>query len=157
AAVLVPPRLVRRVIRQVHGMQGIGLSVPHRKSLVIDQVTLLQVVDREELRLSPPKDLPPWVILLARPDPERLAALPPGEALRKCWPRLFHAEVHLSFHHLLAEHRLTEAAIRERIHRIGQTEFDEIRAVLRQEQYLLAPRDPAQVYSEFAAVYLELR
>src|SRR5205085_1268642 len=75
-----------------------------------------------------------------------------GAALVKYWRLLFHARVHAA----LADRRLGEAAVRERIHRIGQTEFDEIRTVLRQEKYLLPPRDDRTAYEEFAAVYLEL-
>src|SRR5207253_5803924 len=44
----------------------------------------------------------------------------------------------------------------ERIHRIGQAEFDEIRTVLRQEKFLLPPRDDRTAYEEFAAVFLEM-
>jgi hypothetical protein len=55
----------------------------------------------------------------------------------------------------LAE-QLSAATIRRRIHRIGQSEFEEARAVLRQENYLLPPRDDRTAYEEFAAVYLEL-
>ena len=47
--------------------------------------------------------------------------------------------------------------LRERIQRIGLTEFDEAMAVLRQEHFLLPPGDARTTYEEFAAVYLELR
>ncbi len=157
ATLLVAPRLLRRIIKEACDLSGIALSIPHRKSLVIARERLLQIVDREELELPADRALPPTLILLSRPDPEKLAVLPRGNALLKYWRRLFHAHVHLAFERRLAEGHLTEAAIREHIHRIGQTEFDEIRAVLRQENYLLAPHDPAQIYSEFAALYLELR
>src|SRR5262249_8488978 len=39
----------------------------------------------------------------------------------------------------------------------GQAEFDEIRNVLRQERFLLPPRDDRTVYEEFAALFLELK
>jgi hypothetical protein len=48
-------------------------------------------------------------------------------------------------------------AVQDRIAQIGATEFDEVRSVLRQDSFLLQPEDPAAVYEEFAAVYLELR
>src|SRR5262249_6648266 len=41
--------------------------------------------------------------------------------------------------------------------RLGPTEFDAIRAVLRQENFLMPPRDDRTAYAEFAALYLELR
>ena len=48
-------------------------------------------------------------------------------------------------------------AVRARVLRIGPGVFDEARAILRHEDYLLPPRDPWIVYREFAAVYLELK
>ena len=57
----------------------------------------------------------------------------------------------------IAQGKLTEADVRSRIQEIGPIEFEEIRAVLRQEEYLLPPRTDLAVYVEFAAVYLELR
>src|SRR4029079_12229087 len=52
---------------------------------------------------------------------------------------------------------LTKAMVRERIHRIGETEFDEIRRVLRSDELLLPPYDDLETYAEFAALSLELR
>ena len=46
---LVPPRILRRVIRQCCGLTGWGVNVPHRKSFVVERKTLLEIVDREEL------------------------------------------------------------------------------------------------------------
>eukprot|EP00913_Durusdinium_trenchii_P013391 g12572.t1 len=41
--------------------------------------------------------------------------------------------------------------------KLGSVEFDEARAVLGKEQFLLGHPDPAELYVEFAAVYLEFR
>src|SRR5262249_57631151 len=41
--------------------------------------------------------------------------------------------------------------------RLGTVEFEEITAFLRQDNFLFDPDDPAAVYEEFTAVYLELR
>ena len=87
----------------------------------------------------------------------RLAELSPGEVLLEYWRLLFHARVDLAIERRSRDGSLTPADVRRRIHQIGQTEFDEIRSVLRQEDFLLPPRDPRMVYREFAAVYLELR
>ena len=35
SALLVPPRLLRRVIKQERGIPGMGLQVPHRKTYVV--------------------------------------------------------------------------------------------------------------------------
>src|SRR5262249_24432737 len=56
----------------------------------------------------------------------------------------------------LAEERPDAAGVRDRIERIGPAAFEEVRAVLRQEGYLLPPRDNESVYCAFAAFYLEL-
>jgi len=156
AAVLVPPRVLRRVIKHDRKLTGIGLQVPHRKSYVIGREALLGLADRDELGVESEHDLPPTLLLIACPEPERLIALPRGLALVKFWRLLFHARVHQVIASRLADGRLTEAGIRERIRRIGQIEFDEIRTVLRQEKYLLPPRDDSTVYEEFAALYLDL-
>ena len=77
--------------------------------------------------------------------------------LLQYWRRLFHAYVHRVLEKRVAQGRLTNAVVRHRIQALGATEFDAARAVLRQENYLLPPRDDRSVYVEFAAVYLELR
>src|SRR5262249_29255061 len=99
---------------------------------------------------------PPKVILLPQPDPDELAAAPDALLLRY-WRGLFHARIHLALDQKSADGKLSDDAIRRRIERIGQVEFDEIRTVLRQEKALLAPGDDRTVYTEFAAFALELR
>jgi hypothetical protein len=157
AALLVPPRILRRVIKHDAGIGGIGLRVPHRKTYVIAREALLAIVDRSELDLPPNTELPQTVILIGRPSVEALAELSAEEALVKFWRQLFHARVHLALGASVAEGRLNAIEVKNRIARIGETQFEEIRTVLRQEDYLLPPKDDLTVYVEFAAVYLELR
>jgi hypothetical protein len=157
AAFLVAPRILRRVIKQDAGVSGIGLRVPHRKTYVIAADKLLLIVDRTELDLPADAELPRHVILIARPTAEALDELRPTEVLYKFWRQLFHARVHWTLDQLIAEGRLGEAEIRKRIQHIGQAEFQEIRSVLRQEDYLLPPKSDLTVYVEFVAVYWELR
>ncbi len=157
AALLVPPRILRRVIKQDAGVSAIGLRVPHRKSYVISRDKLLTIVDRDELDLAADVRLSETVILLARPSAETLGTLRPQEALAKFWRQLFHARVHLALERLIAAGKLNDGELRARILQIGQTEFEEIRSVLRQEDYLLPPKSDLTVYVEFVAVYLELR
>jgi hypothetical protein len=153
AAFLVPPRILRRVIKHDRKIAFVGLQVPHRKTYVIGRDALLTFRTRDELEIESDEPIPRTVILIARPEPEALVAMPRGPALLKYWRLLFHARVHVA----IADRSLSEAEICERIHKIGSTEFDEIHAVLRQEKYLLPPRDEGTAYEEFAAVYLELR
>ncbi|HEX3728077.1 MAG TPA: hypothetical protein VHV08_17620, partial [Pirellulales bacterium] len=157
AAFLVPPRIVRRVIKQHAMVSGIGLRVGHRKTYVIPRADLLGIVDLSELDLTAEAQLPETVILLARPTAEFLNELRPDQVVVKFWRLLFHARVHLALDQLIAEGRFRDKELRSRILHIGRTEFEEIRAVLRQEDFLLPPRSDLSVYVEFVAVYLELR
>jgi hypothetical protein len=155
-AVLAPPRILRRVIKQDRRLTGIGLQVPHRKSYVITREALFQIATREELELGPNRGLPRHVLLITRPDVERLAAATRDETLIKYWRLLFHARIHAVLEQQLADHQLTQGVVRKRIQSIGQAQFDEIRSVLQQENFLLPPRDDAGIYVEFCALYLEL-
>src|SRR5438046_2215918 len=68
AALLVPPRLLRRVIKQDCDIGGVGLHVPHRKTYTIARDALLAIADRDDLGVSAHRDLPPDLLLLACPD-----------------------------------------------------------------------------------------
>ncbi len=157
AALLVPPRILRRVIKKDRGLTGLGLQVPHRKSYVLTRDHLLRIADREELGIETGRDLPPTLLLFPRPDAQRLAARDRGATLRKYWRLLFHARIHVAFHAPGGKGPLTEAQVNDRIRRMGRTEFDEAAAVLRQEYFILPADDVRTVYEEFAAVFLELR
>lgn len=166
AARLVPPRLLRRVIRTHASLRGFGFRVPHGKTYIISSKELLEIADRDELGL-PNERLPETVILLERPAAEDLEDKPRGELLLQYWELLFHACVHCQLERALvvpasasrseslpAEAGTTAA---RRIAELGERPFDEIRNVLRQERFLLPCGGDAAVYIEFAAVYLGLR
>jgi len=156
AALLVLPRILRRVIKEDRQLTGWGLRVPHRKSYLISRDRLLEIVEPEELGLDVEAALPEKVILLAEPDADKLAAMTARDALIRCWRLLFHARIHEALEQAAAEGRFSAATVRQRIYQLGPVEFDEVRAVLQQESFLLPPRDDVQVYIEFAAVFLEL-
>src|SRR6516165_6482007 len=67
-ALLMPPRLLRRVIKQDRDVGGVGLQVPHRKSYTIGREGLLAIVDHDELGVGKDWPLPAEVILLACPE-----------------------------------------------------------------------------------------
>jgi hypothetical protein len=157
AAVLVRPRLLRRVIKRHRNVPGIGLQVPHRKSYVVDQEELLRIVSLHDLGVTPDHPLPQTVVLLASPSPETLAVAPADTILLKYWRLLFHASIHRALEERVRHGRLSAFGVRERIERIGHVEFEEIRTVLQQEEYLLPPAHELEAYIEFAAVYLEMR
>jgi hypothetical protein len=153
AALLVSPRILRRVIKKHRGLGGLGLNVPHARSFLIDRDSLLRIAGPGELGLSDTSSLAAEVLLLPRPDEAWRRHRPAGEVLHDTWRRLFHGEVDRA----LSGRTWSPAEVRERIERIGRVSFEEARAILRQENDLFDPDDDHEVYCEFAAVYLELR
>ncbi len=158
AALFIEPRILRRVIKQDRRLAGIGLHVPHGHVYVIERERLLVIVERSELDLSPAAELPPWVILLPRPEEDDpLLGRSPEQALLWYWRQLFHARVHIEIEGRLAENRLDQADIRERVRELGATEFAEVRQVLTRDDLIPPTHTEAAAWVEFAAVACELR
>jgi hypothetical protein len=157
AAVLVAPRILRRVIQAEFNVPYMLVQVPHQRCYPFDRQAVFRSVEQDELELEPDRLLPPTVILLARPSPEDFETRRSDAILSKYWRMLFHAHVHIALERRHREGRLTLSDVQERIEQIGRTEFEEIRGVLEQENCLLLPQNDVMVYIEFAAVYLELR
>lgn len=152
-AIVADPLVLRRVIK--HDRRAHGL-VPHGRCYALSRQALLDVADFEMLRV-PLADIPPEVILVARPTPADLRGHSDAESTTELWRAVFHGRVHLALERLAREGKLDDAAVRERIEYIGQTEFDEIRGILRHDDALLPPGNDREVYIEFAATFLELR
>lgn len=157
SALLVPARIVRRVLRQDRQLSETGLKVPHRKTYFLPAAKLAEIVEPAEVGLRSFADHSELLILLARPEPEQLTATTRPRALLKYWRLLFHARAHVELERAIAEERLTESIVRERIAALGPVVFDEIRAVLKQENLLLPPVSEVSIYVEFVAVYQELK
>lgn len=155
-AFLVPARILRRVIREKVELRGLTITLPHRKTFVLPRDETLKIVERSELGLSSRQDPPDPVMLVSEPSDEALEYLPFPEILRRAWRLTYHAKIHAVFAGEIAKGRWPVRAIRARIDRIGQTAFDEIRAVLRQEDLLVPPDTDRSVYGEFAAFFLDL-
>lgn len=152
---LLDERLLRRVIKRHRLMPGFGLQVPHARCYSIPRAALTSILSPHELGRAP-TDLPEDVILLPRPDPRDLSTTPAAEVLISMWRDTFHARVHLEIERAARAGELTPARLRERAHRIGQTEIDEIRRVLLQDDLLLPPHEALDAYAELSALYLEL-
>jgi hypothetical protein len=157
AAILVAPRVLRRVLQAEFKVPYLLVQAPHERCYFLDREVLFRHVEQDELEIEPDRLLPHTVVLLAKPTAEELEELGHNGALLLYWRLLFHVHVHLELHRRHQEGRLTPADVRARIDKTGQTEFEEIRTVLEQEKDLLTPQDELSVYIEFAAVYLELR
>ncbi len=153
AAVLVSPRMLRRVIKRDRGLPFLHFQALHQQVYAIAPEALGRAIGEGGL---PGADdgRPPGgpLILLARPDPDDLAASSRGAVLDHYWRLLFHARARLAL-----EARLAVGGVGERVARVGAVEFEEVRAVLRQDGMLLPPYDDREVYAEFTATYLGLR
>ena len=150
---LVPSRILRRVIKRHRRIPGVGLDVPHASSYVVATDALLTIASEEELGCTRDR-LGDSVILLPHPEEDGPEAR--RGALVRLWRSAFHASVHQALETRIASGALSPAVVRSRVHRVGQTEFDEVRLVLRQDDLLLPPNDATSVYVEFVATYLEL-
>lgn len=151
--IVADPRVIRRVIKHHRSVHGL---VPHGRCYPISRAQLLDVADFGMLGV-PLANIPAEVILVARPTPGELRQRTDSENLTRLWRAVFHARVHVALQRLVAMGNLDDAAVRERIECVGQTEFDEIRANLRHDDAVLPPFDDREVYVEFAATFLELR
>ena len=151
-AIVVDGRLLRRLIKAHRDLAGIGLSVPHAGCYTLPKGALIGLMDPAILGHEA-ASLPEQVILVARPAAAELAGRTPDEVLARLWRSAFHAEVHRA----IEARGLDDAAIRARIDAVGQIEFDEIRAALRDDDRLFARADDREAYVEFAALFLELR
>ena len=156
-AFLVVPRVLRRVMKQVWDLPALTVNVPHRKTWIVRRSTLLKHVDWDELGLEPFSELPEKSILIARPDDKHLESISLSNFKLLVWRLLFHTRMHRAFDELRESGAITSAGFRERIHRLGQVEFDEIRSVLRRENFTHAESTLADIYIEFAALYCELK
>lgn len=153
-AILVEERVLRRVIKNHRKIRRVGLQVPHELCYTLSRTDLEGLVQRDEVAVDL-RTLPSSVIVIAG---DRIRPLPgASKPQSQLWRAMFHARIHQHFEALLAQRELTAASIRERVNQIGQTEFDEIRSVLQQEDLLLPPIDPVATYVEFVALYLELK
>ncbi len=152
-AILVEERVLRRVIKHHRKVRGFGLQVPHEQCYAIPRVALAKLLEPDDAKVAI-DSLPDRVLVVSGDRPALADGSPEESSL--LWRHLFHARVHLTFDELLEKKQLALPAIRQRIHRVGQTEFDEIRTVLRQEDLLLPPTDDTSTYVEFVALYLEL-
>lgn len=156
-AFLVEPRVVRRVIKAEVNLPALTVQVPHRKTWLAERNTLIKKVEPDELGVQTYDELPDQPILIQRPSDRAVEERGLEWLLGRYWRLLYHARVDLKFRQLRERDLLDHRRIRERVHRLGQAEFDEVTQVLRHEGMLLEDASIPDAYSEFAAVYAELR
>ncbi|MBI1311562.1 hypothetical protein GC176_09670 [bacterium] len=156
-AFLVQPRVLRRVVKAECELPALTVQVPHRKSWLIDRNPLIRHVELDELGLEPNDEPPAKAILIARPDDRNLESMSLEQLKRHIWRLLFHARIDLEYSLLQTSGRLDDAAVRQRIDALGQVEFDEIRTVLRRENFVAADASVSHIFIEFAALFSELK
>ncbi len=149
-------RVLRRVLRNDLEISSPLIKLPHQKTYVIDRDRLLWLVARDELGAAPNAVLPARLILIARPEGELAGRFDSRGLWRYYWRLNYHARIDFQMRDATAPLRMSTAMLRQRINRIGQIEFDEIRAVLRQEAMLIHPDSEREIYAEFVAVFCEL-
>ncbi|GAB5443294.1 MAG: hypothetical protein Fues2KO_36430 [Fuerstiella sp.] len=155
-AYLVEPRVVRRIMRELHGFARLSTRIPHTDVIVVapDDVRLLAHPD--ELGLESFQQLPAQLLLVAQPEEFELELHSREDLFRQIWARLFHGCIDLKLHQLLSDHQLSRAGIQAAIDRVGQVEFDEAHAVLKAELRLVNVESHVEAWCEFVAVYLQL-
>jgi len=154
SAILVPTRILRRVVRVDRRLSWLGGT--HPTSYVIPGTALETILDGAELSRPPDAAWPSTALLIAQPEPEDLEQKEAGAILTELWRRLFRARVIRDLGLMLESGRIEPAGLAARIESIGCTEFEEARAVLRQDGMLPAPVSDQAAYTAFAAVFLEL-
>ena len=155
AAVLVAPAVLDRMIRQTLKIPRWMWTVPHHRTWNVDRQFLFRFVEQEDLLVRPDQLLPSTVLLLERPDGYE-GRESNAELLLTYWRLLFHASVDQELANQTMDGKWALTEVQQRIDRLGTTVFDEIRAVLQQENCLPPKTDARAVYLEFVAVFLEL-
>src|SRR3954471_6020736 len=78
SAVMVSPRVMRRVIRRDRGLRFLGGAAARQTSYVVRGDLLSGLVRGTEFGPARQTPWPEWVVLLARPEPEDLAEETPA-------------------------------------------------------------------------------
>jgi len=156
-AFLVPPRILRRLIKNHLGLGRLGVQVPHRDVYAVASKDLLEVVEGSELGLRQGTSFPSVVFLLERPTSEELASVARSDVLRDYWRLLFHARIHACLDPQLAPDHLVSLKLQHQLARLSDAEVSEIETVLKQEGLITANADRLTTLIEFAAYYLELK
>ena len=155
-AFLVEPRVVRRIIRELHGFARLSARIPHTDVLVAKAVDVRTYSHPDELGLEDFRDLPALSVLVAQPEEYELEAKPLQDLMQLVWSRLFHGMIDLRLQEMFNARSSARLEIQDRIDRLGQVEFDEAHNVLKSELRLMNPESHIEAYLEFVATYLQL-
>lgn len=154
-AVLLPPRILRRVSREEQLPRRWRL--PQNPCYAIGRQRLLDIVDPAELPTETAARLPDELLLLPEPDAEELESTPAAELLTRYWRWLFHGRALRQLERQRTRGELDPARLRRCVQAVGMAAWAEARTVLVQEGRLAAEPDEMAVLAEFVATYFELR
>ena len=155
-AYLVEPRVVRRIIRELHGFARLSTRIPHTDVLVVKDDNIRALAHPDELGLDDFRQLSRLSILVAQPEEHELEAHSTQELMQSVWSRLFHGAIDLELQKVIADLPSSRTTVQERIARLGQVEFDEAHAVLQSELRLIDIESHVEAYCEFVATWLQL-
>ncbi len=156
-AVVVQPRLLRRVLKRERHLRIALVQVPHKDGFVVSRDAFWWNVRPSEAGMTADEAeaLPRQIFMLPAPPPRELYRRPVPFLLRDLWRSLFHLRVHAHLEGESGERTLDLHACNERIHQIGQAAFDAARRVMEEEARLLPPRNAYSEYVEFASTWWE--
>lgn len=152
--VLLEERLIRRLVREDRDLRA-GQWVPHTRCYAVPRRLFVRHVRPDEVDVSVAA-LPETVLVLPPPDPAALAEAP-ELVLLDYWRRLFHVRIDAALRVRAADQSLARPRVLELIDALGQTPFDEVRAVLEDEGLIAQRGDATSELCEFVALYQELR
>lgn len=155
-AFLVEPRVVRRIVRELHGFARLSARIPHTEVLVVHAENVKSLAHPDELGLEDFQSLPTLSVLVAQPEEFEIEKHCVQDQLQVLWQRLFHGCIDLQMQRHMNSGRLTRDSVHACIDKLGQVEFDEAHAVLKTELRLIDPESHLETFCEFCAVYLQL-
>jgi hypothetical protein len=155
SAYLVEERVIRRVIRDRHGLANLSLKLPHTDCQVVSAEDVRKLTHPDELGLTTFAYLPNICLLICEPHSGEMDHWPLQDLKLKVWRQLFHARLDREMRTRLTPGN--QALLRSNIAALGQVEFDEAHHVFRSEHRLMSPNARDEVWRELVAIYCELR
>lgn len=156
-AYLVEPRVIRRIIRELHGFARLSGRIPHTEVLVTHKADVRHLAHPDELGLQNFDELSERPILVAQLEEFELENKATQDILLVLWQRLFHGIIDRQLQLQIKDGRLTRGRIEELIHRLGQVRFDEAHGVLKAEQRLIHPESRVEAFCELYALHQQMR
>ncbi|MEP3482565.1 MAG: hypothetical protein ABJZ55_25205, partial [Fuerstiella sp.] len=155
-AYLVEPRVVRRIIRELHGFARLSGRIPHTEVLVAHAADVRHLAHPDELGLEDFRHLSSRPILVAQLEDFELENKATQDILLVLWQRLFHGMMDRELQLQIRDGKLTRGRVEELIHELGQVRFDEAHGVLKAEQRLIHPDSRVEAFCELYALHQQM-